>query len=107
MHIKARPALAVLRLGYHLIFTDTDVVWLRNPLTDLRRGKLGAKLAAGKLDVLIQSDHDESNEAGCTAHEQCARSAWCDTSSGRLLCETDPIYGGSGHATLEGGRFDD
>lgn len=26
MHIKARPALSVLRIGYNLIFTDTDMV---------------------------------------------------------------------------------
>ena len=37
MHIKARPALAALRLGYDLIFTDTDVVWLRDPLRALRK----------------------------------------------------------------------
>ena len=50
MHIKARPALEALRLGYHLIFTNTDVVWLRNPLRELRRGALGRALQAGDID---------------------------------------------------------
>lgn len=50
MHIKARPALEALRLGYNLIFTDTDIVWLRNPLRELRRGALGRALEAGDVD---------------------------------------------------------
>ena len=91
MHIKARPALEALRLGYHLIFTDTDVVWLRNPLCELRRGALGRALAAGELDVLIQSDYDESNEAQCSSHEQCGRSSWCDVAAGR--CEAEACGG--------------
>jgi len=78
MHIKARPALAALRLGYDLIFTDTDVVWLRDPLRALRKGQDGAAFVAGELDVLIQSDYDQSNDAACTRHEHCARSSWCD-----------------------------
>ena len=83
MHVKARPALAVLKLGYNLIFTDTDVVWLRNPLRDLR-ATYGARLDEGQLDVLIQSDHDESNEIpSCSKHEDCRRSMWCSSSSSR------------------------
>ena len=90
MHVKALPALAVLRMGYNLLFTDTDVVWLRNPLHRLH-ATYGAALDGGELDVLIQSDYDESNEAGCEAHEHCARSAWCDRASGR--CEDEACGG--------------
>ena len=32
MHIKAKPTLAVLRLGYSVLSTDTDVVFFRDPL---------------------------------------------------------------------------
>ena len=90
MHIKAMPALAVLRMGYNLLFTDTDMVWLRNPL-DRLRATYGAALDRGELDVLIQSDYDESNDARCEAHEHCARSAWCDRASGR--CEDEACGG--------------
>ena len=89
MHVKARPALAVLKLGYNLLFTDTDMVWLRNPLHELRVA-YGAQLEHGALDVLIQSDHDESNEIpSCSQHEECARSAWCE----RRACEAE-VCGG-------------
>jgi hypothetical protein len=87
MHIKARPALAALRLGFNLVFTDTDVVWLRDPLRELH-----AELSAQpEVDVLIQSDHDETNAAACTRHEDCARSAWCDLAAG--VCEAE-VCGG-------------
>ena len=33
MHIKAKPTLAVLRLGYSVLSTDTDVVFFRDPLS--------------------------------------------------------------------------
>ena len=76
MHLKARPALDALRLGYNVLFTDTDVVWLRNPLAELRAAYGGA-MADGSVDLLIQSDHDESNDAACTEHSECRRSHWC------------------------------
>ncbi len=90
MHIKARPALAVLRMGYHLIFTDTDMVWLRDPIQALRKTH-GKAFERGEVDVLIQSDYDASNDAACAQHEHCARSAWCDTRGGR--CEEE-VCGG-------------
>lgn len=92
MHIKARPALEVLRLGYHLLFTDTDMVWLQDPLRSLRAAHMRA-IDAGLLDVLIQSDYDESNEASCSGqqHERCGRSAWCNATA--MRCE-DEVCGG-------------
>ena len=106
MHVKARPCLMALKLGFDVIYTDTDIVWTRNPLRELRRprrrrrtegsdwdggggggalrdGDLGAAMSSA--DVLIQSDYDESNEAPCRAHSECARSTRCDLPSSR--CE--------------------
>ena len=87
MHVKARPALAALRLGVNVIFTDTDIVWMRNPLRELRQGRLGLALDAGEIDVIIQSDYDESNEASCTEHKQCTRSTWCEPATARCAPE--------------------
>ncbi|KOO25988.1 hypothetical protein Ctob_000257 [Chrysochromulina tobinii] len=70
MHVKARPCLEVLRLGFDVLYTDSDMVWTRDPLAALR-AEHGAALAAGEVDLLIQSDYDESNEARCSAHEHC------------------------------------
>ena len=65
------------------------MVWLRNPLHELRVA-YGAQLEHGALDVLIQSDHDESNEIPSRSqHEECARSAWCE----RRACEAE-VCGG-------------
>ena len=83
MHVKARPALAVLQLGYDLIFTDTDVVWLQNPLRELRTPGSGTS----DYNVLIQSDYDESNDAKCSRNEHCRRSTWCDHSTGKCAPE--------------------
>jgi len=90
MHIKARPALAVLRMGYNLLFTDTDMVWLRDPLHELR-SDYGTALERGDVDVLIQSDYDDSNEAACTHHHDCARSSWCGHE--RAACEDEACGG--------------
>ena len=93
MHIKARPALAVLKMGYNLLFTDTDIVFFDNPLARLR-GAYGAQLDNGELDVLIQSDYDESNEAECDRREEShhvCRSSWCDVANGR--CEDEACGG--------------
>ncbi len=90
MHLKARPCLEVLSLGHHVLFTDTDVVFLRDPLASLR-AKHGAALDAGTLHVLIQSDYDESNERGCASHDECPRSSWCDLAAGR--CEAEACGG--------------
>ena len=86
MHVKARPCLEVLRLGFDVLYTDSDMVWTRDPLAALR-AEHGAALAAGEVDVLIQSDYDESNEARCSAHEHCVRSSWCDFHTGSCAAE--------------------
>ena len=31
----------------------------------------------------------------------------CDTSSGKLVCRTEPVYGGTGAPSVAGGRFDE
>ena len=31
----------------------------------------------------------------------------CDTTNGKLICETKPVYGGSGDPKLHGTRFDE
>lgn len=105
MHVKARPALEVLRLGFSVVMTDTDVVWLRDPL----RALAAAAAARGgeQVDAWIQSDHDESNAAACTAHEQCARSHWCDGATGECAPEVCGGFywlrpGGASEALLEG-----
>ena len=94
MHTKARPTLAALRRGYNVLFTDTDVVWLRNPLQELRYSRIGGPQDDGAsyaADVLIQSDFDVSNDAACSSHDQCPRSAWCDLQTGR--CEDEVCSG--------------
>jgi hypothetical protein len=73
MQVKARPTLQALRLGYSVLSTDTDIVFLRNPLPHLE-----ALQHDGEVDVLIQSDHDEVNDAACARHEECPRSFWCE-----------------------------
>lgn len=86
MHVKARPCLEVLRRGYSLIFTDTDVVFLRDPREDLlSRARLSG------ADLLIQSDHDESNHASCSAHTDCWRSHWCNTTT--AVCDEEACGG--------------
>ena len=103
---------SAIKLGFDVIYTDTDIVWTRNPLRELRRprrrrrtegsdwdggggggalrdGDLGAAMSSA--DVLIQSDYDESNEAPCRAHSECARSTWCDLPSSR--CEAEACGG--------------
>ncbi len=110
MHVKARPCLEVLRLGYGVLYTDTDVVWLRDPLAhllsladadakaDARAAATphaadgaagGAAGASGRVDLWIQSDHDESNDAPCDSHERCARSHWCER--GACASEVPPL----------------
>ena len=65
-------------------------MWLRDPIRALRKAH-GKALDRGDVDVLIQSDYDESNDAACTRHEHCGRSAWCNARTGR--CE-DEVCGG-------------
>ena len=74
MHVKARPCLEALKLGFNVVYTDTDIVWLRNPLRELRRPGASNSTGHQSADVLIQSDYDESNEVACQAHHQCPRS---------------------------------
>lgn len=45
---RTRFLMEVLKLGYNFIFTDTDVMWLRNPFLMLNKSK--------KLDLQISSD---------------------------------------------------
>lgn len=92
MQVKARPTLEALRRGYSVLTTDTDIVFFRDPLAHIRSLLPAAAAAAsGSADegphVLIQSDHDESNERACTEHHECPRSHWCDKEGGRCAEE--------------------
>ena len=93
MQVKARPTLEALRRGYSVLTTDTDIVFFRDPLAHIRSllAEEAAAAASGSADegphVLIQSDHDESNERACTEHHECPRSHWCDKEGGRCAEE--------------------
>ena len=41
-----------------------------------------ARLASTGASLLLQSDHDESNERACHAHADCHRSHWCEKRRG-------------------------
>ena len=78
MQVKARPTLEALRRGYSVLTTDTDIVFFRDPLAHIRSLLAEDAAAAEGPHVLIQSDHDESNERACTEHHECPRSHWCE-----------------------------
>lgn len=102
MHVKAKPCLTALTLGYDVLFSDTDMMWLRNPLKLLRRARQRMSADGRDLpDVMIQSDYDETNEARCSSHEHCPRSSWCDQPNGR--CEAEAC-GGFYWLRAQGGR---
>ncbi|ESQ47020.1 hypothetical protein EUTSA_v10028197mg [Eutrema salsugineum] len=53
---RTRLLLDVLRRGYHIIFTDTDVMWLRNPFSRLSNN--------GSLDIQISVDGGHAINTG-------------------------------------------
>jgi hypothetical protein len=78
VRLKTRPVLSALEAGYHVLFTDTDIVWLSDPRPWLaKRAGLGGDGSAA-LDVLVQSDYDPSNDARCSSGRDCWRSFRCD-----------------------------
>ena len=82
VRLKTRPVLSALEQGFHVLFTDTDIVWLSDPRPWLlERAGLGRATSAA-LDILVQSDYDPSNDRRCSTAADCPRSFRCDTQSG-------------------------
>ncbi|CAN8062254.1 unnamed protein product [Agarophyton chilense] len=52
--LKSRIVLRVLKLGYDVVWTDTDIVWFRNPLNDLK---------GHNADLIIQSNAPDGENA--------------------------------------------
>ena len=115
VRLKTRPVISALELGFSVLFTDVDILWVSDPrpwlvlkmgmksLNEPLEPKLKKKKKKSsrnweaediyerpRLDALVQSDHDPSNDGPCNDGRDCKRSFRCarkEHESGRCAAE--------------------